>query len=81
MNFRCRAYVLSPEPSGSSVSDIFERGCKCYSSGEFLNAECVIVKAWKSMVEWLKMLHACPDYSDVLEVSDDSVTISDESVC
>ncbi|KAL4926827.1 uncharacterized protein BDV17DRAFT_299410 [Aspergillus undulatus] len=55
LSSRCRAYLLSPEPLGFRLenSESQKHGCNCYSSGEELNAECIIPKAWRSMLGWL----------------------------
>ncbi|KAL4799763.1 Arb2 domain-containing protein [Aspergillus venezuelensis] len=52
---RCRAYLLSPEPLGFPLSlpEREEYGCNCYSSGEELNAECILPRAWGIMLGWL----------------------------
>ncbi|KAL4808833.1 Arb2 domain-containing protein [Aspergillus unguis] len=56
MSSRCRAYTLSPEPLGFPlpISEAQLHGCNCYSSGEELNAECIMPKAWPHMLNWLK---------------------------
>ena len=41
-----------------------QHGCNCYSSGEALNIECVLPKAWKNMLEWLGRVHADPEYTE-----------------
>ncbi|KAL4952328.1 Arb2 domain-containing protein [Aspergillus filifer] len=55
LSARCRAYLLSPEPLGFPLpsSEREEYGCNCYSSGEGLNAECILPRAWGSMLGWL----------------------------
>ncbi|EAW11558.1 uncharacterized protein ACLA_092560 [Aspergillus clavatus NRRL 1] len=57
---RCRAYVISDQPLDFPVPGFAENGCNCYSSGEGLNVECIMPKAWRSMLEWLAKLHADP---------------------
>ncbi|KAL4751592.1 hypothetical protein BDW72DRAFT_212657 [Aspergillus terricola var. indicus] len=62
---RCRAYVLSPEPLGVPISitetQELDRGCNCYSSGEELNAECIVPRAWKHMLAWLDRAYEDPE--------------------
>jgi hypothetical protein len=39
-------------------------GCNCFSGGEELYQENVIVKSWRSMVEWFDLIHSSPDYEE-----------------
>ncbi|KAF7585664.1 hypothetical protein BBP40_010345 [Aspergillus hancockii] len=57
---RCRAYVLSHEPLGFPIPGSRLHGCNCYSSGEELNIECIMARAWEHMLEWLNKAHADP---------------------
>ncbi|KAL4872378.1 Arb2 domain-containing protein [Aspergillus spectabilis] len=50
---RCRAYHLSYEPLGYPLPGVKEHGCNCYSSGEELNAECIMPRVWRDMLGWL----------------------------
>ncbi|KAL4785920.1 Arb2 domain-containing protein [Aspergillus varians] len=61
---RCRAYLLSGEPLGIPLSETQERGCNCYASGEDLNAECIMPKAWPDMLNWLNLAYNNPDYCE-----------------
>ncbi|KAL2827847.1 Arb2 domain-containing protein [Aspergillus pseudoustus] len=61
---RCRAYLLSGEPLGIPLFDSPEHGCNCYSSGEGLNVECIMPKAWPHMLEWLDRAYADPGYCE-----------------
>jgi hypothetical protein len=65
MSSRCRAYLQSDRPVDYGVPGTLECGCNCYSSGEELHAECVIVSAWRSMLAWLDKLYADPTYKEV----------------
>ncbi|KAL4936022.1 hypothetical protein BDV06DRAFT_233771 [Aspergillus oleicola] len=60
LSSRCRSYLLSPEPLGFSLpaSEREEFGCNCYSSGEELNVECILPRAWGSMLAWLDRAYA-----------------------
>ncbi|RHZ74979.1 hypothetical protein CDV55_109205 [Aspergillus turcosus] len=57
---RCRAYVLSDKHVGFPLPGFQEYGCNCYSSGEELNTECIMPKAWEDMLEWLAKMYADP---------------------
>jgi hypothetical protein len=61
---RCRAYLLSNEPLGLPLFDAPEHGCNCYSSGEGLNVECIMPKAWRHMLKWLDRAYAEPGYCE-----------------
>ncbi|KAL3442068.1 Arb2 domain-containing protein [Aspergillus insuetus] len=61
---RCRAYLLSNEPLGLPLFDTPDHGCNCYSSGEGLNVECIMPKAWPHMLKWLDHAYADPDYCE-----------------
>lgn len=56
--------MLSDEPTGVPVLGFREFGCNCYSSGEALNVECIMPKAWRSMLDWLNQLAADPQYAE-----------------
>lgn len=66
MSSRCRAYTLFPEPLGFPLprSDAEKHGCNCYSSGEELNAECIMPKAWRHMLEWLRRAYEDEGFSE-----------------
>ncbi|KAJ5608909.1 hypothetical protein N7528_009476 [Penicillium herquei] len=69
---RCRAYVLSSEPLGTTQAGYRLHGCNCYSSGESLNSECIIPAAWKDMLQWLDTLYKDPEHSEhVMLCADD----------
>ncbi|KAL2868599.1 uncharacterized protein BJX67DRAFT_45896 [Aspergillus lucknowensis] len=61
---RCRAYLLSDQPLGLPLFDTPEHGCNCYSSGEELNVECIMPKAWPHMLKWLNRAYEDPDYCE-----------------
>ncbi|RMJ27394.1 hypothetical protein PHISP_01710 [Aspergillus sp. HF37] len=61
---RCRAYVLAPDPLGVPAQCSGEHGCNCYSSGEALNNECIMPRAWRGMLEWLDSVHADPGFCE-----------------
>jgi hypothetical protein len=64
MSSRCRGYVLSDKPAGERVAGYRDHGCNCYSSGEALNAECIMPMAWRDMLDWLNRTHADRNYSE-----------------
>ncbi|KAL2822125.1 Arb2 domain-containing protein [Aspergillus cavernicola] len=64
MASRCRAYLLSHHPLGFPLNDEKVHGCNCYSSGEELNGECVMPKAWPSMLQWLNLAYDHPEYCE-----------------
>ncbi|KAK2767383.1 hypothetical protein FQN54_003539 [Arachnomyces sp. PD_36] len=68
---RCRAYQLSESPLNQPIRGSSEFGCGCFSSGEQLNAECIMPKAWKAILEWLTKLHADKDYKEVQVMFED----------
>lgn len=73
MSSRCRAYIQSEKPVDHPVPGTLEYGCNCYSSGEELHAECVIVSAWMSMLAWLDKLYADPTYKEVELVIEEDI--------
>ncbi|KAJ6020631.1 hypothetical protein N7540_006135 [Penicillium herquei] len=75
---RCRAYVLSPDPVGTTQAGYRLYGCNCYSSGENLNSECIIPSAWKDMLQWLDILHKDPDHSEHVMLCADDM---DDQMC
>ncbi|KAE8147547.1 Arb2 domain-containing protein [Aspergillus avenaceus] len=71
LSSRCRAYVLSDQEDGLPVSGSVEYGCNCYASGESLNIEGIMSKAWVHMLEWLDRAHADPNLFEAqLEVKE-----------
>ncbi|KAJ5574192.1 uncharacterized protein N7459_008619 [Penicillium hispanicum] len=70
---RCRGYVLSEAPVGTHQSGYRTHGCNCYSSGEALNSECIIVRAWPDMLKWLDMLYKDPEYAEHVMIHADDM--------
>ncbi|KEF58710.1 uncharacterized protein A1O9_06636 [Exophiala aquamarina CBS 119918] len=62
---RCRAYSVSPSPLEAPVSGRERLGCNCYASGEHDYHENVVVKAWRSMLDWFNILYANPGHEEV----------------
>lgn len=62
---RCRAYQISSRPLDEPVDGRYEFGCNCFSSGEPQNVECIMPRAWKSMLNWLNTMHENPEMEEV----------------
>ncbi|ODH30339.1 hypothetical protein ACO22_03614 [Paracoccidioides brasiliensis] len=62
---RSRAYLLSEKPLDTPVVGRYEHGCNCYSSGEALNVECIIPRAWESMLRWLDSMFEDPGLEEI----------------
>jgi hypothetical protein len=53
-------------------------GCNCYASGENMYPENIIVKAWRSMLDWFNVIHASPGFEEAEYVlQDDDTTNGD----
>ncbi|EEH17095.1 hypothetical protein PABG_07182 [Paracoccidioides brasiliensis Pb03] len=65
MSTRSRAYLLSEKPLDTPVVGRYEHGCNCYSSGEALNVECIIPRAWESMLRWLDSMFEDPGLEEI----------------
>lgn len=76
---RCRFYALSPSPLEAPVAGRKQFGCNCYASGEDEYYENVVVKAWRSMLEWFNVLYANPAHKEmelyVEEPEDETVNL------
>lgn len=42
----------------------YEYSCNCYSSGESKNVECIIPRAYESMLKWLDDMHDKPELKE-----------------
>lgn len=56
---------MSPEEVGVPVPGRDMYGCNCYSSGENVYSERVMVAAWKSMFSWLSLVHSIQGFEEV----------------
>ena len=65
MSARSRAYLVSQQPLEEPVDGRYEFGCNCYSSGETQNVECIMPRAWTSMLRWLNVMHKTPECEEV----------------
>ncbi|EZF10233.1 hypothetical protein H112_08443 [Trichophyton rubrum D6] len=61
---RCRAYLISDKELGQPVAGRYEYSCNCYSSGESKNVECIIPRAYESMLKWLDDMHDKPELKE-----------------
>jgi hypothetical protein len=48
--------VVHEAPLGKLVEGPVEFGCNVYASGEHLNIECIMVRAWGHMLDWFGRL-------------------------
>ncbi|WEW60537.1 hypothetical protein PRK78_006024 [Emydomyces testavorans] len=62
---RARAYLVSDKPLSAPVAGRYAFGCNCYSSGEPLNVECIMPRAWGNMVAWLDEMYASPELEEI----------------
>lgn len=65
---RCIAYVLSPDELGKLQIGYRSHGCNCYSSGETLNSECILPRAWPHMLSWLDKVYRDRGYAEQVVV-------------
>lgn len=61
---RCRAYLISDKEVDQPVAGRYEYGCNCYSSGESKIVECIIPRAYESMLKWLDSMHDKPELKE-----------------
>ena len=53
---RCRGYVVKEAALGTLVEGREEYGCNVYASGEPFYVECIMIRAWRDMLEWFARL-------------------------
>ena len=70
---RGRAYVLSSSSLGQFQNGFRQHGCNCYASGEELNTECIMPRAWPDMLTWLDMLYERPEYAEQVIIKPEDV--------
>lgn len=56
MSTRCRGYVVNEAPLGTLVEGRAEYGCNVYASGEQMYVECIMIRAWRDMLDWFGKL-------------------------
>ena len=66
---RARIYLLSTEPLNTPLpsedGNDENFGAPCYSSGEEKYTECIMVRAWKGMLEWFELVESTPGYCQI----------------
>lgn len=62
---RARAYLLSPHPLETPLSGREHFGCNCYSSGEAVHTECIMPRAYRSMLGFFRLVADVPGYQEV----------------
>ena len=62
---RARAYIVSPEDLDYPLTGRDDFGCNCYSAGEAYHLECVMPRAYKSMIRYFQMVADDPRYEAV----------------
>ena len=62
---RGRAYLIHNEPVETPLHGRSEVGCNCFSSGEATFTECIMPRAYKSMLAYFKMVNDFPGYFEV----------------
>lgn len=65
MNQRARAYIISGEPLDTPLTGREDFGCNCYSAGEEFNTECIMPKAYKSMLAFFQLVNNVPGYQEL----------------
>lgn len=59
---RARAYLIHHAPVETALHGRNELGCNCFSSGESSFTECIMPRAYKSMLKFFQMVHDIPNY-------------------
>ena len=62
---RSRAYIVCPEALETPVEGRNMFGCNCYASGEDVYSERVMTMAWRSMFNWLSMVHSVDGFEEI----------------
>ena len=76
---RTSTLLVSEDATQVPVTGRELHGCNCYASGERHFAECVVVRAWDSMLAWFKMGHAVRGFAE-LEMEPPTVPVEGEVV-
>lgn len=61
---RVRAYFVSDKPIEAILPGRDRHGCNCYASGEEFYEEGILVKAWRSMLDWFTMVSVLAHYEE-----------------
>lgn len=59
---RARAYLVHNVSVETALHGREELGCNCFSSGESTFTECIMPRAYKSMLAYFQMVHDIPGY-------------------
>lgn len=59
---RVRTYLIHNEPVETPLAGRHELGCNCFSSGESTFTECIMPRAYKSMLAYFQLVNDCPGY-------------------
>lgn len=61
---RTRAYFVADELVETPLPESDELGCNRYASGEHLYEEGILVRSWRSMLDWFNMIYVVSDYEE-----------------
>lgn len=61
---RARAYFVSDKPIETPILGRDEYGYNCYASGESLYEDGILIKGWRSMLDWFNMISVLGDYEE-----------------
>ena len=62
---KCRAYFKSGGPQGKIVEGRPKFGCNCYSSGEEVYEDQILIYAWGHILDHFNAVHTLEDYAEV----------------
>ncbi|KAI4203432.1 MAG: hypothetical protein LQ346_001781 [Caloplaca aetnensis] len=68
---RARAYIQCAEPLDMPLVGRESFGCNCYSAGEGEILECIMPKAYKSMLKFFKLVDDVPGYRELAAVAEE----------
>ncbi|KAL8906401.1 MAG: hypothetical protein Q9207_002062 [Kuettlingeria erythrocarpa] len=68
---RARAYIQCAEPLDTPLVGRETFGCNCYSAGEGEIVECIMPKAYKSMLKFFKLVDDVPGYRELAAVAEE----------
>ncbi|KAL8762550.1 MAG: hypothetical protein Q9184_001458 [Pyrenodesmia sp. 2 TL-2023] len=68
---RARAYIQCAEPLDTPLVGREDFGCNCYSAGEGEILECIMPKAYKSILKFFKLVNDVPGYRELAAVAEE----------
>lgn len=68
---RARAYIQSAEPLDTPMIGRKDCGCNCYSAGENEVLECIMPKAYGSMLRFFQLVNDVPGYRELPAVEEE----------